>query len=161
MTCGSRFPQAQLTASLSGEEKELSQHEELLDLLETKAGRLLLNQFPTGVEVCSSVVHGGPYPHDNGCSFDIGGNRSNSSFCSTSLLPRFSGMSSSPEELQDSNPMKIFQNRGFDQIQNLIWLVTAKICFAIRCPCIRQIFLTFSLIMHLVPPPQLCTPYAR
>ena len=54
--------EGQLTASLFGEEKELSQYEELLDLLETKAGRLLLNQFPTGVEVCSSVVHGGPYP---------------------------------------------------------------------------------------------------
>ena len=30
--------------------------------LEIKAGRLLFNQFPTGVEVCPSIVHGGPYP---------------------------------------------------------------------------------------------------
>jgi NADP-dependent aldehyde dehydrogenase len=35
---------------------------ELIDILETRAGRLLINGFPTGVEVCSAMVHGGPYP---------------------------------------------------------------------------------------------------
>ncbi len=35
---------------------------DLLDVLETRAGRLLINGFPTGVEVCSAMVHGGPYP---------------------------------------------------------------------------------------------------
>jgi NADP-dependent aldehyde dehydrogenase len=34
----------------------------LLPLLERKAGRLLANSFPTGVEVCDTMVHGGPYP---------------------------------------------------------------------------------------------------
>jgi NADP-dependent aldehyde dehydrogenase len=54
--------EGQLTASLFGREENLSEYEHLLDILETKAGRLLFNQFPTGVEVCESMVHGGPYP---------------------------------------------------------------------------------------------------
>ena len=54
--------EGQLTASLFGSEKSLSVHRRLVEILETKAGRLLFNQFPTGVEVCESIVHGGPYP---------------------------------------------------------------------------------------------------
>ena len=34
----------------------------LMPILERKAGRLLANGFPTGVEVCDAMVHGGPYP---------------------------------------------------------------------------------------------------
>ena len=34
----------------------------LLPILERKAGRILANAFPTGVEVCDSMVHGGPFP---------------------------------------------------------------------------------------------------
>jgi NADP-dependent aldehyde dehydrogenase len=34
----------------------------LLPILELKAGRILANGFPTGVEVCDAMVHGGPYP---------------------------------------------------------------------------------------------------
>ena len=33
-----------------------------LAVLERKAGRVLVNGFPTGVEVCEAMVHGGPYP---------------------------------------------------------------------------------------------------
>jgi 2,5-dioxopentanoate dehydrogenase len=34
----------------------------LLRILESKVGRLIFNGFPTGVEVCHAMVHGGPYP---------------------------------------------------------------------------------------------------
>jgi NADP-dependent aldehyde dehydrogenase len=34
----------------------------LLPTLERRAGRILVNGFPTGVEVCDAMVHGGPYP---------------------------------------------------------------------------------------------------
>jgi NADP-dependent aldehyde dehydrogenase len=52
----------QLTATLIAEPADLEQYAELLPLLEQKAGRLLLNGYPTGVEVCDAMVHGGPYP---------------------------------------------------------------------------------------------------
>lgn len=51
-----------LTASLHGTEESLHGAGSLIDLLERRVGRLLFNGFPTGVEVCASMVHGGPYP---------------------------------------------------------------------------------------------------
>jgi NADP-dependent aldehyde dehydrogenase len=52
----------QLTATLIGEPRDLHEHAELLTLLEQKVGRVLFNGYPTGVEVCDAMVHGGPYP---------------------------------------------------------------------------------------------------
>ncbi|MBW6233115.1 aldehyde dehydrogenase (NADP(+)) [Pseudomonas aeruginosa] len=52
----------QLTATLIAEAEDLASFADLVPLLEQKAGRLLLNGYPTGVEVCDAMVHGGPYP---------------------------------------------------------------------------------------------------
>ncbi|KIP88654.1 MULTISPECIES: aldehyde dehydrogenase (NADP(+)) [Pseudomonas] len=52
----------QLTATLLTEPGDLPGSEELFALLEQKVGRVLFNGYPTGVEVCDSMVHGGPYP---------------------------------------------------------------------------------------------------
>ncbi len=51
-----------LTATLHGTDAELRSHGGLAEILERKAGRLVLNGFPTGVEVCAAMHHGGPYP---------------------------------------------------------------------------------------------------
>ncbi|MCU1720038.1 aldehyde dehydrogenase (NADP(+)) [Pseudomonas sp. 5P_5.1_Bac1] len=52
----------QLTATLIGEPEDLHAHQHLVPLLEQKVGRILVNGYPTGVEVCDAMVHGGPYP---------------------------------------------------------------------------------------------------
>lgn len=52
----------QLTATLIAEESDLDRFAALVPLLERKAGRLLVNGYPTGVEVSDAMVHGGPYP---------------------------------------------------------------------------------------------------
>ncbi|EJM92021.1 NAD-dependent aldehyde dehydrogenase [Pseudomonas sp. GM74] len=52
----------QLTATVIGEPQDFEQFAGLTALLEQKVGRILLNGYPTGVEVCDSMVHGGPYP---------------------------------------------------------------------------------------------------
>jgi NADP-dependent aldehyde dehydrogenase len=52
----------QLTATLIGEVGELLEYRWLAELLQEKVGRILLNGYPTGVEVCDAMVHGGPYP---------------------------------------------------------------------------------------------------
>lgn len=57
-----RSLRGQLTASIHAEDAELSEIHELVQILEERAGRLVFNQFPTGVEVGHAVVHGGPYP---------------------------------------------------------------------------------------------------
>jgi len=52
----------QLTATVHAEPNEEDLCAKLFFILEKKAGRLLLNNFPTGVEVCDAMNHGGPYP---------------------------------------------------------------------------------------------------
>jgi NADP-dependent aldehyde dehydrogenase len=52
----------QLTATLQMDDNDLPLAKELLPTLERMAGRVLANGFPTGVEVCDAMVHGGPYP---------------------------------------------------------------------------------------------------
>ncbi|MDI4663471.1 aldehyde dehydrogenase (NADP(+)) [Xanthobacter autotrophicus] len=54
--------EGQLTATLQMDEADTELARRLLPILERKAGRLLANGFPTGVEVCDAMVHGGPYP---------------------------------------------------------------------------------------------------
>jgi NADP-dependent aldehyde dehydrogenase len=65
--------EGQLTASVHGTEGDFATAGTLLEILERKAGRLIFNGFPTGVEVCHSMVHGGPYPStSDGRSTSVG-----------------------------------------------------------------------------------------
>ncbi|WP_115461159.1 aldehyde dehydrogenase (NADP(+)) [Winogradskyella aurantiaca] len=54
--------EGQLTGTLIAEETELEAYEGVIDSLQNRVGRLIYNGVPTGVEVCPSMVHGGPYP---------------------------------------------------------------------------------------------------
>ena len=62
MMLATRSLTGNLTATLQGSENDLEQLKSLIRILERKVGRILVNGFPTGVEVCHSMVHGGPYP---------------------------------------------------------------------------------------------------
>ncbi len=97
-----------LTATILGTEEDLGANRELVQVLETKVGRLIFNGFPTGVEVAHAMVHGGPYPAtSDGCSTSVG----------TQAILRFvrpvalQGMPQSalPAELQDANPNGILR----------------------------------------------------
>ncbi len=57
-----RSLQGQLTASVHATAQDLAEFRSLIALLEDRAGRVIFNGFPTGVEVCPSMHHGGPYP---------------------------------------------------------------------------------------------------
>ena len=54
--------QGQLTCTLHLDAADTALAQKLMPVIERKAGRLLANGFPTGVEVCEAMVHGGPYP---------------------------------------------------------------------------------------------------
>lgn len=54
--------QGQLTVTVMGTKEEINNHRSLLDCLQEKCGRFILNGVPTGVEVCASMQHGGPFP---------------------------------------------------------------------------------------------------
>ncbi|AEI52240.1 aldehyde dehydrogenase (NADP(+)) [Runella slithyformis] len=106
-----------LTATVHGTPEELVEYADLIDLLEQKVGRLLINGFPTGVEVCHAMMHGGPFP----ASSD-----SRSTSVGTAAIYRFTRPVSYqnfpqallPEELQDSNPLNIWRlvNGEFQKI---------------------------------------------
>jgi alpha-ketoglutaric semialdehyde dehydrogenase len=57
-----RSIQGQLTCTIHMDDCDSDHAKTLMPLIERKAGRILINGFPTGVEVADSMVHGGPYP---------------------------------------------------------------------------------------------------
>ncbi len=98
--------EGQLTATVHGTDEDLENASDLLRILEQKAGRLIINGFPTGVEVCSSMIHGGPYPAtSDGASTSVG----------TAAILRYTRPVSFqafpesllPDELKSENPRKI------------------------------------------------------
>jgi len=52
----------QLTTSLMGTDKDFNDNKELIEIAPAIAGRINFNNPPTGVDVCPSMVHGGPFP---------------------------------------------------------------------------------------------------
>lgn len=97
-----------LTATILGTEKDLAENHELLHILETKVGRVIFNGFPTGVEVCHAMVHGGPYPAtSDGRSTSVG---SQAIFRFTRPLA-YQGLPQSalPPALQNQNPLGILR----------------------------------------------------
>ena len=54
--------EGQLTATLMATENDIRIHEKLVDAVMNICGRFILNSVPTGVEVCLSMQHGGPFP---------------------------------------------------------------------------------------------------
>jgi 2,5-dioxopentanoate dehydrogenase len=57
-----RHLEGQLTATLMATENDLTANEALTEAVQNICGRFILNGVPTGVEVCLSMQHGGPYP---------------------------------------------------------------------------------------------------
>ncbi len=97
-----------LTATLQADESELADYADLIDILSRKVGRLILNAYPTGVEVCHAMVHGGPFPAtSDGRSTSVG---SQAIFRFTRLVCYQSFPDAAlPEELKSNNPLGIMR----------------------------------------------------
>ena len=54
--------EGQLTGTVLGDSKELKEYEDVIEALRNRVGRIIHNGVPTGVEVCPSMQHGGPFP---------------------------------------------------------------------------------------------------
>ena len=100
--------EGQLTATLHAADDELAACGELLAVLETKAGRLLLGGFPTGVEVCPSMHHGGPYPATTDAHFTSVGTAAIERFARPVCYQNFP-QSQLPRELRDKNERGIWR----------------------------------------------------
>jgi NADP-dependent aldehyde dehydrogenase len=98
-----------LTATLQAGAAEVKDQSDLIDLLATKAGRLVLNGYPTGVEVSHAMVHGGPYPStsDGGRSTSVG-TRALARWVRPICYQSFTdGLL--PPELQNANPLGLLR----------------------------------------------------
>jgi len=98
--------EGQLTATVHGTAHDLQQAGNLLQLLERKAGRLIINGFPTGVEVCPSMNHGGPYPATTDVRFTSVGTAALARFVRPICYQDFPA-TQLPDALQDGNPLTI------------------------------------------------------
>jgi alpha-ketoglutaric semialdehyde dehydrogenase len=61
--------EGQLTGTLIADDNEASQYSEVIAALQNRVGRIIFNGVPTGVEVCPSMNHGGPYPSSTDSRF--------------------------------------------------------------------------------------------
>jgi 2,5-dioxopentanoate dehydrogenase len=98
----------QLTSSLIADESELQKHSNILNTLIEKAGRLIINGVPTGVEVCAAMQHGGPYPSTTDSRFTSVGTDAVKRFVRPVSFQNFPD-SLLPDELKESNPLKIWR----------------------------------------------------
>ncbi|MBV8388924.1 MAG: aldehyde dehydrogenase (NADP(+)) [Mucilaginibacter sp.] len=98
----------QLTASIVADETDLPKHKALIQNLTKIAGRVIMNNVPTGVEVVPSMQHGGPFPATSDGRFTSVG---------TGAIKRFVRPVSwqnwakdlLPDELKDGNPLGIWR----------------------------------------------------
>ncbi len=100
--------EGQLTATLQGTEADILAFGELISVLENKAGRLLVNGFPTGVEVCHAMVHGGPYPATSDSRHTSVGTQAIYRFVRPVCYQDFP-QAALPAELKDENPLGILR----------------------------------------------------
>jgi NADP-dependent aldehyde dehydrogenase len=98
--------EGQLTATVHATPDDLAQAATLLGILERKVGRLVINGYPTGVEVCPSMNHGGPYPATTDVRFTSVGTAALYRFVRPICYPAYPA-SLLPAALRDENPLGI------------------------------------------------------
>ena len=95
-----------LTATVHGTAKDFAEYNFLIPILEEKVGRIILNGFPTGVEVCHSMVHGGPFPATTAPRTTSVGTQAIKRFVRPICYQDFPD-DLLPAALQNANPLKI------------------------------------------------------
>lgn len=98
--------EGQLTGTIIGNEEELKENSTLVTQLKDRVGRLIFNGVPTGVEVCPSMVHGGPFPATTDSRFTaVGSDAINRWVRPVSYQDWPDAML--PDSLKNSNPLGI------------------------------------------------------
>jgi 2,5-dioxopentanoate dehydrogenase len=101
----------QLTTTIMADEAEVTKHKNLVNILVEKAGRVILNGVPTGVEVCPSMNHGGPFPATTDSRFTAVGTDAIKRFVRPVSFQNFSD-ALLPDELKEGNPLGIWRMRN-------------------------------------------------
>ena len=100
--------EGQLTATLMATEADLRAHAELVEAVKNMCGRFILNGVPTGVEVCLSMQHGGPYPSTTDARFGSVGADAIKRFARPLCFQNWPD-AFLPDELKAANPLGIWR----------------------------------------------------
>ena len=100
--------EGQLTATVHGRAEDLSESRALVEQLEQKVGRLIVNGYPTGVEVSPAMNHGGPSPATSDPRFTSVGTAAILRFSRPLCYQDFPA-ALLPDALRDENPLKLMR----------------------------------------------------
>jgi NADP-dependent aldehyde dehydrogenase len=108
-----------LTATVHADSTDLKNYKELLEILDNKVGRLIINGYPTGVEVCHSMVHGGPFPATTDSRTTSVGTLAINRFVRPVCYQNFpNGLL--PDELKNENPLNIWRMIDGERTKEII-----------------------------------------
>jgi NADP-dependent aldehyde dehydrogenase len=100
--------EGQLSATIMAHENEAREYAELVDIIGSICGRYVFNGVPTGVEVCRSMQHGGPYPATTDSRFTSVGADGIKRFARPVAFQNWP-QSLLPDELKNENPLGIWR----------------------------------------------------
>lgn len=100
--------EGQLTTTLMATENDIRIHDKLVEAVKNICGRFILNSVPTGVEVCLSMQHGGPYPATTDSRFGSVGADAIKRFARPIAFQNWSN-ELLPDELKNENPLGIWR----------------------------------------------------
>jgi NADP-dependent aldehyde dehydrogenase len=103
-----RHIEGQLTATLMAADDDVKNNPELIDTIKNICGRFIMNSVPTGVEVCLSMQHGGPFPATTDSRFTSVGADGIKRFARPVAFQNWSN-SLLPDELKNENPLGIWR----------------------------------------------------
>ncbi len=114
--CSNKNEMKEIASSLAGQlsvtffagDREMADNCDLVNLLEDKTGRLIFNEVPTGLEVCSSTQHGGPFPATTDSRFTSVGTGAIKRFVRPVAYQNWPD-NLLPAELRDDNPLSIWR----------------------------------------------------
>lgn len=108
MTEVARHLEGQLTCTLMATDNDITSNTDLVEAVKNICGRFILNGVPTGVEVCLSMHHGGPFPATTDSRFTSVGADGIKRFARPLAFQNWSN-SLLPDELKNENPLNIWR----------------------------------------------------
>ena len=101
--------EGQLTGTVIATDSEIASNSGIVSALQNRVGRIIFNGVPTGVEVCPSMLHGGPYPASTDSRFTAVGVDSIKRWVRPFSFQAWPN-SLLPDELKNENPLNILRN---------------------------------------------------
>ena len=111
--------EGQLTATLMATENDIRIHDKIIEAVKNICGRFILNSIPTGVEVCLSMQHGGPFPATTDSRYGSVGADAIKRFARPIAFQNWSN-ELLPDELKNENPLGIWRMVNNELTKNIL-----------------------------------------